>query len=111
MTNLRELGLGDTGVSDAGLTHLESLSHLTDLGLEETRVTADGVAGSRWSYQKLIYAGEVEGNVSAMIHNCTYHFTDSSQAGLAGINPLPPGNSEDALERDARKKPLCHRSW
>jgi hypothetical protein len=43
LTNLRELYLHSTNISDAGLGHLKSLNQLERVDLAETGVTAAGV--------------------------------------------------------------------
>ena len=43
LPKLRELWLGDTEVSDAGLAHLRSLKTLTVLEVSQTKVTAEGL--------------------------------------------------------------------
>jgi hypothetical protein len=47
LTQLRELGLGGTHVTDAGLPHLRGLKHLERLNLFGTSVTEDGVNALR----------------------------------------------------------------
>ena len=44
MTNLVQLNLEDTPISDAGLAHLEGLTNVTDLSLSSTHVTERGLA-------------------------------------------------------------------
>ena len=43
MTQLEDLELSDTQVTDAGLTHLKGLSRLTYLNLKGTKVTIQGI--------------------------------------------------------------------
>jgi hypothetical protein len=44
LSELQMLGLFDTAVTDAGLTHLSGLTRLRSLNVRVTRVTAAGVA-------------------------------------------------------------------
>ena len=44
MPNLTTLSLNETGVTDAGLKHLESAKKLQQLSLRLTQVTPEGVA-------------------------------------------------------------------
>jgi Leucine-rich repeat (LRR) protein len=44
MTNLTELDLYDTQVTDAGLEHLKGLTSLTKLSLSRTPITDAGLA-------------------------------------------------------------------
>ncbi|MEK6239056.1 MAG: hypothetical protein N2C14_30440 [Planctomycetales bacterium] len=41
---LKELDLDETGITDAGLTHLKGLKNLRKLGIRRTQVTSEGVA-------------------------------------------------------------------
>jgi hypothetical protein len=43
--DLRRLRRGHTPITDAGLAHLAGMDHLTEPGLANTKVTAEGVGG------------------------------------------------------------------
>ena len=44
LTNLEELGLFDTQITDAGVEHLAGLTNLTSLNLRQTKITDAGFA-------------------------------------------------------------------
>jgi hypothetical protein len=52
LKGLKRLSLANTGLSDAGLKHLEGLAALEHLDLSGTKVTADGVAALKQALPK-----------------------------------------------------------
>ena len=65
LSQLQVLWLDDTKVTDAGLVHLQGLSQLQMLGLRNTKVTDQGVKKLQQALPncKIVHDGEIMGTV------------------------------------------------
>ena len=109
--NLEFLFISDSQISDVGIAHLQQLPKLRDLDLSRTRITDDGLT-SLWEFEdlELLMLDSTQVTDAGMVHlskcrRLAYLYLRNTRLTDAGLPLLLGLESLDAIERYATRLP------